>query len=73
MEEFIELLKTSITLKDEHLTITPDMELINDIGMTSLDMMVAILTIERRYDRKLPLEKIAEVKTVTDLYRLAAE
>ena len=49
------------------------MELINDVGMTSLDMMVVVLEIERKYNKKLPLEKLMEVKTVTDLYALATE
>ena len=70
MEDFIKLLEDSISLKDEQLKITPDMELINDVGITSLDMMVVVLEIERKYNKKLPLEKLMEVKTVTDLYLL---
>ena len=73
MEDFIKLLEDSISLKNEQLKITPDMELINDVGMTSLDMMVVVLEIERKYNKKLPLEKLMEVKTVTDLYALATE
>ena len=73
MEDFIKLLEDSISLKDELLKITPDMELINDVGMTSLDMMGVVLEIERKYNKKLPLEKLMEVKTVTDLYALATE
>ena len=73
MEDFIKLLEDSISLKDELLKITPDMELINDVGMTSLDMMVVVLEMERKYNKKLPLEKLMEVKTVTDLYALATE
>ena len=73
MDDFIKLLEDSISLKDELLKITPDMELINDVGMTSLDMMVVVLEIERKYNKKLPLEKLMEVKTVTDLYALATE
>jgi len=73
MEDFIKLLEDSISLKDEQLKITPEMELINDVGMTSLDMMVVVLEIERKYNKKLPLEKLMEVKTVTDLYALATK
>lgn len=73
MENFIKLLEDSISLKDEQLKITPEMELINDVGMTSLDMMVVVLEIERKYNKKLPLEKLMEVKTVTDLFALATE
>lgn len=73
MEDFIKLLEDSISLKDEQLKITPEMELINDVGMTSLDMMVVVLEIERKYNKRLPLEKLMEVKTVTDLFDLATE
>ena len=73
MEDFIKLLEDSISLKDEQLKITPEMELINDVGMTSLDMMVVVLEIERKYNKRLPLEKLMEVKTVTDLFALATE
>ena len=73
MEDFIKLLEDSISLKDEQLKITPEMELINDVGMTSLDMMVVVLEIERKYNKKLPLEMLMEVKTVTDLYILTIE
>ncbi len=73
MEDFIKLLEDSISLKNEQLKIAPEMELINDVGMTSLDMMVVVLEIERKYNKKLPLEKLMEVKTVTDLYALATK
>ena len=73
MEDFIKLLEDSISLKDEQLKITPEMDLINDVGMTSLDMMVVVLEIERKYNKKLHLEKLMGVKTVTDLYALASE
>lgn len=73
MEDFIKLLEDSISLKDEQFKITPEMELINDVGMTSLDMMVVVLEIEYKYNKKLPLEKLMEVKTVTDLYMLTIE
>ncbi len=70
MEDFIKLLEDSISLKDEQLKITPEMELINDVGMTSLDMMVVLLGIENKYIIKLPLEELINVKTVADLYSL---
>lgn len=73
MEDFIKLLEDSISLKDEQLKITSEMELINDVGMTSLDMMVVVLEIEHKYNKKLPLEMLMEVKTVTDLYMLTIE
>lgn len=73
MNDFIKLIEESITLKDENLKITPESELINDIGMTSLDMMVVVMKIERTYNKKLRFEKLMNVKTVADLYAVAVE
>lgn len=73
MDDFIKLIEESITLKDENLKITPESELINDIGMTSLDMMVVVMKIERTYNKKLRFEKLMNVKTVADLYAVAVE
>ncbi len=73
MDDFIKLIEESITLKDENLKITSESELINDIGMTSLDMMVVVMKIERTYNKKLRFEKLMNVKTVADLYAVAVE
>lgn len=70
MEDFIKLIKESITLKDEQLVITPEMEISKDIGMTSLDIMVVVLAIERKYEKHLTIESLMKVKTVADLYSL---
>ena len=73
MEDFIKLIKESITLKDEQLVITPEMEISKDIGMTSLDIMVVVLAIERKYEKHLTIESLMKVKTVADLYSLVVE
>lgn len=73
MKEFIKMLEDSISLKDDKITITPEMDLVSDIGMTSLDMMVVIFEIEHRYNRTLPFEKLVGIKTVMDLYTLATQ
>ena len=70
MEDFIKLIEESITLKDEQLVITPEMEISKDIGMTSLDIMVVVLAIERKYEKHLTIESLMKVKTVADLYSL---
>ena len=56
MDEFIKLIEESITLKDENLVITPDMELTADVGITSLDMMIVVLAIERKYNKNLTMQ-----------------
>lgn len=72
MDEFIKLIEESITLKDENLVITPDMELTADVGITSLDMMIVVLAIERKYNKNLTMENLMKAKTVADLYALVA-
>jgi acyl carrier protein len=72
VEDFIKLINESITLKDEQLVITPEMEISKDIGMTSLDIMVVVLAIERKYEKHLTIESLMKVKTVADLYSLVA-
>lgn len=55
---------------EEQIVIEPEMELVNDIGLTSLDMMVVVCELERRYNKKIGIEKLKNVKTVNDLFLL---
>ena len=71
MDEFISLIKESVTLKDEELVITPDTEL-RAAGLTSLDVMVVVLAIERKYEKNLSMEELMNAKTVADLYSLVS-
>ncbi len=70
MEQFIALIEKCITKKDEQMTITADMEMVKDIGMTSLDMMVLLCATEQTYDVILPICQLAGIKTIGDLYAL---
>lgn len=72
MEDFIKLIRETISLKEEQQVITPTMELSKDIGMTSLDMMVVVMAIERKYNKTLTIENLIKVKTISDLYSLVA-
>lgn len=70
MEEFIKIIGKSILSIEGRIVIEPEMELINDIGLTSLDMMVIVCELERRYNKKIGIEKLMNVKTVNDLFLL---
>lgn len=70
MESFIKMIEESISLKNEQLKITPETKLIDNLGMTSLDMMIVLFEIEHRYNKKIPLEDLRRVKTVKDLFLL---
>jgi len=72
LEDFIKLIRETISLKEEQQVITPTMELSKDIGMTSLDMMVVVMAIERKYNKTLTIENLIKVKTISDLYSLVA-
>lgn len=70
MEDFIKFLKQQITIESDSLVITPDMDITEDVGMTSLDIMVVVLAIEQKYNKKLTIDSLMTVKTVRDLYNL---
>lgn len=49
--------------------ITQDMELMADLGLSSLDVMDAVLAFEDEFETEIPDEKIAEFRTVGDIVR----
>ncbi len=70
MDEFLDIIANSIVSKDVPLPLTLGMELKNDLGLSSLDMMVILCELERSYQIEIPLSKLAEVITLNDLYLL---
>lgn len=71
MDEFLGIITKSIVSKDVPLPLTLGMELKNDLGLSSLDMMVILCELERSYQIEIPISKLAEVITLNDLYLLA--
>ena len=49
--------------------ITQDMELVADLGLSSLDVMDAVLAFEDELGMEIPDEKIMEFRTVGDIVR----
>lgn len=47
--------------------ITEDMELVADLGLSSLDVMDAVLAFEEEFEVKIPDDVIARFRTVGDL------
>lgn len=70
MDKFLSIIAKSIVSKDVPLALTPGMELKNDLGLSSLDMMVILCELERSYQIEIPLSKLTEVITLNDLYLL---
>jgi len=47
--------------------ITPDTNIVSDLGLDSIAVMNFSLAIEDRYDISIPLDQMADVATVSDL------
>ncbi len=50
-------------------SVTIDTDLVDELGLTSLQVMEFIETVEDRYDISYPLNELAEVRTLRDLSR----
>lgn len=48
--------------------ITEDMELVADLGLSSLDLMDAVVTFEEEFGMEIPDEVITEFRTVGDIF-----
>ncbi len=47
--------------------VTPETEIMRDLGLDSLAVMNFVMTLEERFDLSIPMDRIAEVETVADL------
>ena len=56
-------------LAGEEIAITPEMELLKDIGLDSLDAVELVFQLENEYDVEIDDEVLEKVRTVGDLMR----
>ena len=47
--------------------ITDDTDIVEDLGMDSLGVMNFVMAIEDHYDLSIPLDRVAQIQTVSDL------
>ncbi|MFC0408040.1 acyl carrier protein [Roseomonas elaeocarpi] len=47
--------------------VTPDSQIMGDLGLDSLAVMDFIMVLEERFEIVIPIDRIAEVRTVGDL------
>ena len=47
--------------------VTPQTEIMRDLGLDSLAVMDFVMTLEERFDLSIPIDRIADVETVADL------
>lgn len=57
----------SSCMEKEILEITEDMELAADLGLSSLDVMDAVLAFEEEFGVEIPVDIIVELRTVGDI------
>lgn len=60
-------------MEKEVAEITEDMELVTDLGLSSLDVMNAVLTFEDEFGIEISDERIQEFRTVGDIVRYLEE
>jgi len=60
-----EILKLHLGLKDEE--ITPEADLVNDLGADSLDTVELIMQLEEEFEITIPDEDAEQIKTVEDV------
>lgn len=66
-EKVIEILKGCM---DKEMTvITEDMELVADLGLSSLDVVDAVLAFEEEFEVEISDDRIMELRTVGDIER----
>lgn len=63
-EEFSALLQSEFSIPAEKITL--DAQLVDDLGLDSLDLVSASLAIEDRWGIRMEDEDLAEIKTVRD-------
>lgn len=66
LPELFEVLKS---YAKEGQVITEDTQLLNDLGLDSMKVMQLLLETEERFDISIPLNVVADVKTVKDFAR----
>jgi acyl carrier protein len=52
---------------DRPVSITPETDIIQDLGLDSLGVMNFVMAIEDFYDISIPLDRVAQIETVRDL------
>ena len=54
---------------DRPVEVKPEMNIVSDFGMDSMAVMDFCMALEDRFDVSIPLDKMAEIESVQDLWR----
>ena len=54
-------------LAEEGVVVEVDSDLVDDVGLSSIEIMELVEQLEDEYDLSFPLNDLAEIRTITDL------
>lgn len=70
-DEILQLLSDRLeSISNSGLTITPDMNLINQLSIDSIKLLNLIMEVEDTFDISVPMNALTDVQTVADLANL---
>lgn len=72
-ETVVRLVQGYCDAHNKRLQVSESTDLLDEVGLTSLDVMELIEALEDEFDIALPINELAEVRTVEDLTRVALE
>ena len=70
-EKVAAILAKQLDVEEE--SITPETNLVDDLGADSLDVVDLVMTLEDEFDTEIPDEEIENIKTVGDIVRFIEE
>ena len=77
MMNYEEILKRVIklleTMKEPENEVTADSELIEDLGVSSMDLVFLVTSLEEEFEIKVPVSVIRKMYTVTDVAEIVDE
>lgn len=65
--DYAEQLKQLVNELDADLVVDDTSDLVNEVGLSSLQLMELVEMIEDRFDLSFPLNDLADVRTIADL------
>ena len=73
-EEILErVINLLVAMKESEDEVTADSELIDDLGISSMDVLFLITGLEEEFDVKIPVKAIREMITVADVAEIVDE
>lgn len=69
----IELVQAHCDTHNKSLQVSESTDLLDEVGLTSLDVMELVESLEDEFDIALPINDLAQVRTVADLTSIAVQ